>query len=116
MRLFGILIMSCAGLYAGAAAGGPAVYTVGNLHGISPGTEGSVSLEGRKLVFRAGKSVTAVSYADIMDTELGAKTAPATDAPLYKVWKLPKRINPDRVLHQMLTIEFADKEIGRAHV
>ena len=108
MRVLGIL-MICGAAALAAEAGGPAVYTVGNLQGISPGTGGIVVLESRKLVFRSGKSVTAVPYADIMDAELGAKMAPATDAPLYKVWRLPKRISPDRVLHQMLTIEFADK-------
>ena len=106
--LVNILILSCAAAFA-AAGGGPAIYTVGNLEGISPGAEGVVVLEGRKIVFRSGKTVTAIPYTDIVETELGARVTPPDDAPLYKVWRLPKRLSPERVMHQMLTVEFADK-------
>lgn len=108
MRAGVALLLWCTVVFA-AAPGGPALYTVGNLEGISPGAAGIVVLEGRKITFRSGKTTTAVAYTDIQEAELGAKSNPPSDAPLYKVWRLPQRVSPERVLHQMLTLEFADK-------
>jgi hypothetical protein len=108
IRLANILFLSCAAAFA--AGGGPAVYTVGNLEGISPGAEGILVLDAHKVAFRTGKGVVSIPYADIMESELGAKVTPPTDAPLYKVWKLHKRLDPERVIHQMLTLEYADKD------
>jgi hypothetical protein len=107
-----VLLVCCAVVMAG-APGGRAVYTVGNLEGISPGVEGILVLEASNITFRTRKLNTAVAYTDIQEVELGAKSNPPDDAPLYKVWRLPKRVSPERVLRQMLTIEFTDKS-GKA--
>jgi hypothetical protein len=109
MRMLYVLILSCGAALAG-AGGGPAVYVIGNLEGVSPGSEGMLVLEDGKAVFRSGKVVTAIPYSDIRDAELGTKVMPPTDIPLYKVWQLHKRFLTERALHQMLTLEFADKD------
>jgi hypothetical protein len=104
-----VLILSCGAALAG-AGGGPAVYVIGNLEGISPGTDGTLVLEGSKAVFRSGKIVTAISYSDIRNAELGTRVMPPSDIPLYKVWQLHKRLLTERPMHQMLTFEFADQD------
>ena len=105
MRIWLGLCFSVAAL--AASGGGPAVYVVGNLEGISPGAEGMLVLENGKAVFRSGKTVMAVAYADIGSTELGTKLTPPTDIPLYKVWQLHKRFLSEKATHQLLTIEFS---------
>lgn len=67
-------------------------------------------LESSTITFRTRKLNTTIAYKDIQDMELGAKSDPVDNAPLYKVWRLPKRVSPERVLRQMLTIEFTIKD------
>jgi len=115
MRIFGLLILLSAASFAGGNAsansgGGPAVYVIGNLEGISPGAEGMLVLEDTQAVFRSGKSVTAIPYTDIHDAELGTKVMPPSDIPLYKVWQLHKRFLTERAMHQMITFGFTDSE------
>jgi len=90
------------------SAGGPAVYVVGNLDGVSPGAEGILVLEKEQAVFRSGKTVLPMPYADIHNVELGTKVVP-TNAPLYKVWQLHKRL-AERPAQRMVNFEFADKD------
>ena len=92
------------------AGGGPAVYVIGNLGGVSPGAEGMLVLEDDEAVFRSGKVVLSVPYGDIRNVELGTKVLPPTGVPLYKVWQLHKRFLTERPMHQMMNFEFTDKD------
>jgi hypothetical protein len=110
MRI-GLVLLLASGIVFGGAekAGKPAVYVVGNLDQLSPGDEGVFVLDEGKAIFRSAKTVLAIPYADMSDTELGAKVAPPSDIPRYKVWQLHKRF-VDRPMHQMLIVEFVDKK------
>ena len=108
MRTFGVFLLSCVTAFAGASPmGKPAVYVVGNLDNLSPGDEGTLLIEEGKAVFRSGKNVQPVPYAEIHGAELGAKVKPPSDVSPYKVWQLHKKFT-DRPMHQMLTVEFGD--------
>ena len=108
VRIANILLL-CSVASLAAAAGRPAVYTIGNLEGISTGTEGILAVESDTVVFRTGKANMVIPYANIVETELGPEAEPADSAPLYKIWRLHKRLSPERAIHRALTIEFADK-------
>ena len=110
MRIrFLLLLVGGAVLAATNTGGGPAEYVIGNLNGISPGSEGVLALEDNRAVFRSGKAAFAIRYQDIHNAELGAKVNPPADAPAYKVWQLHKRII-NRPVHRMLTMEFVDQQ------
>ncbi len=97
MRI-GLWLLVCGTVLVGAGAstaGRPAAYVVGNLDKLSPGD--------------SGKTVLAIPYADMRNAELGTKVVPPSDVPLYKVWQLHRRF-VDRPMHQMLTVEFGDKD------
>src|SRR6266700_2593534 len=98
MRIAGLLLLACGAAAGAGAAGKPAVYVVGNLDKLSPGDEGVLVLEEGKAVFRSGKTLLPIPYADMRNTELGTKVVPPSDVPLYKVWRLPRRI-VDRPMH-----------------
>lgn len=104
-----LLLTGCAVVAASKTNSAPAVYVVGNVDGISPGAEGILALEDEKAVFRSGKMAVAIRYRDIHAAELGTKLNPPVDAPIYKVWQLHKRF-VGRTTHQMLNLEYADKE------
>jgi len=108
MRIASVLLLISVATFAG-AGGGPAVYVVGNLEGVSPGAEGMLVLEQYQAVFRSGKTVLSVPYGDIRVVELGTKVMPPSGVPLYKVWQLHKRFLAERAMHQMVNFEFADK-------
>jgi hypothetical protein len=97
-----------------ALGGGPAVYVVGNLDGVSPGDEGTLALDRDAVVFRSGKAVLSLRYSAIHNVELGTRVMPPTEAPLYKVWRLPKRFLAERPMRQMVNFQFADKD-GKDH-
>jgi hypothetical protein len=106
-----VFVLSLASAVALAGAGGgPTVYVVGNLEGVSPGEEGTLVLDHNAVVFRSGKTVLSLPYSDIHNVELGTRVMPPSDAPLYKVWRLPKRFLTERAMHQMVNFEFADKD------
>ena len=107
-----VLLASAAAL--ADAGGGPAVYVVGNLGGVSPGDEGTLVLDHDAVVFRSGKTVVSLPYGDIHNVELGTRVTPPSDVPLYKVWRLHKRFLTERPMHQMVNFEFADKD-GNDH-
>ena len=109
MRIASILFLASVAACAG-AGGGPAVYVVGNLEGVSPGAEGMLVIEQDEAVFRSGKIVLSVPYGDIRTVELGTKVMPPSGVPLYKVWQLHKRFLAERSMHQMVNFEFADKD------
>jgi len=109
MRIVSLLLFASVAALAG-AGGGLAVYVVGNLDGVSPGDEGTLVLEHDAVVFRCGNTVVSVPYGDIHNVELGTRVMPPSDAPLYKVWRLPKRFLTERAMHQMVNFEFADKD------
>jgi hypothetical protein len=113
MRIASLLIVASVAALAG-AGGGPAVYVVGNLGGMSPGDEGTLALNHDAVVFRSGKTVLSLPYSDIHNVELGTRVTPPSDTPLYKVWRLPKRFLTERPMHQMVNFEFADKD-GNDH-
>jgi hypothetical protein len=108
MRIASLLLLVSVAALAG-AGGGPAVYVVGNLDGVSPGDEGILVLDREAAVFRAGKTVLSLRYSDIHNVELGTRIMPPTEAPIYKVWRLPKRLLTERPMHQMVNFQFADK-------
>ena len=108
MRIASLVLLASIAALAG-TGGGPAVYVVGNLDGVSPGDEGTLALDHDAAVFRSGKTVLSLRYTDIHNVELGTKVMPSTDAPLYKVWRLPKRFLTERPMHQMVNFHFADK-------
>jgi hypothetical protein len=108
MRSIPILLLSSVVVWAG-SGGGPAVYVVGNLDGVSPGAEGILVLEKEQAVFRSGKIVLPLPYGDIHNVELGTKVKPAS-APLYKVWQLHKRFLTEQPAQRMVNFEFADKD------
>ena len=111
MRI-GLWLLACGTVLVGAGAstaGRPAAYVVGNLDKLSPGDEGVLVLDEGKAIFRSGKTVLAIPYADMRNAELGTKVMPPSDVPLYKVWQLHRRF-VDRPMHQMLTVEFVDKD------
>ncbi|MDP8989125.1 MAG: hypothetical protein M3N41_03465 [Acidobacteriota bacterium] len=108
MRSISLLLLSSAVALAG-SGGGPAVYVVGNLDGVSAGAEGILVLEKEQAVFRSGKVVFPLPYADIHNVELGTKVVPPS-APLYKVWQLHKRLLVERPEQRMLNFEFTDKD------
>ena len=103
-----VLLLASVGALAG-AGGGPTVYVVGNLDGVSPGDEGTLVLDRDTVVFRSGKTVLSLPYSDIHNVELGTRVMPPADAPLYKVWRLHKRFLTERPMHQMVNFQFADK-------
>jgi hypothetical protein len=110
MRIWSLLLLTCGVALAGAKTpGSPAVYVVGNLDGIEPGAEGVLTLDADKAVFRSGKMVFPILYHDIHNAELGTKLNPPVDAPVYKIWQLHKRF-VGRATHQMLNLEYADKD------
>jgi len=109
MRIASLVLMASVAALAG-AGGGPAIYVVGNLGGISPGDEGTLVLQHDAVVFRSGKTVLSLPYSDIHNVELGTRVMPPADAPLYKVWRLPKRFLTERPMHQMVNFAFADKD------
>ena len=109
MRIVSLLLFASVAALAG-AGGGLAVYVVGNLDGVSPGDEGTLVLDHDAVVFRSGNTVVSVPYDDIHNVELGTRVMPPSDAPLYKVWRLPKRFLTERAMHQMVNFEFADKD------
>jgi hypothetical protein len=109
MRVGFLLLLAGGVVFAGAKTGAPAVYVVGNLNGISPGSEGILALDEDKAEFRSGKMTFPILYHDIHNAELGTKLNPPSDAPLYKIWQLHKRF-VGRPVHQMLTVEFVDKD------
>jgi hypothetical protein len=113
MRIASLVLLASMAALAD-AGGGPAVYVVGNLGGISPGDEGTLVLDHDAVVFRSGKTVVSLPYSDIHNVELGTRVTPPSDAPLYKVWRLPKRFLTERPMHQMVNFEFADKD-GNDH-
>ena len=86
------------------------MYVVGNLNGVSPGDEGMLVLDRDAVVFRSRKTVLSLPYSDIHNVELGTRVMPPSDAPLYKVWRLPKRFLTERPMHQMVNFQFADKD------
>lgn len=108
MRIGILFLLVGSVMLAGAnAGGGLAEYVIGNLDGISPGSEGILVLEKSQAVFRSGKISLAIRYRDVHDAELGTKLNPPADVPLYKVWQLHKRF-VNRPVHQMLTLQFVD--------
>src|SRR5579863_9563730 len=108
MRSISILLLSSIVVFAG-SGGGPVVYVVGNLDGVSPGAEGILVLEKDQAVFRSGKTVLPMPYSDIHNVELGTKVVP-TNAPLYKVWQLHKRFLMEHPTQRMVNFDFADKD------
>ncbi len=108
MRSISILLLSSVAALAG-SGGGPAVYVVGNLDGVSAGAEGILVLEKDQAVFRSGKTALPMPYGDIHNVELGTKVVPPS-APLYKVWQLHKRFQSDRPAQRMVNFEFSDKD------
>jgi hypothetical protein len=109
MRIASLLLVASVAALAG-AGGGPAVYVVGNLNGVSPGDEGTLLLDQDAMVFRSGKTALSLPYSDIHNVELGTRVMPPSDAPLFKVWRLPKRFLTERPMHQMVNFTFADKD------
>lgn len=109
MRIAFLVLLASVAALAG-AGGGPAVYVVGNLNGVSPGDEGTLVLDHDAVVFRSGKTALSLPYSDIRNVELGTRVMPPSDAPLYKVWRLPKRFLTERPMHQMVNFQFADRE------
>jgi hypothetical protein len=109
MRIASLLLFTSVVSFA-AAGGGPAVYVVGNLDNVTPGDAGTLVLDHDAVVFRSGKTVLSLPYSDIHNVELGTRVMPPTDAPLYKVWRLPKRFLTERAMHQMINFQFADKD------
>ena len=109
MRIASLVLLASVAALAG-AEGGPAVYVVGNLDGVSPGDEGTLLLDHDAVVFRSGKTVLSLPYSKIHNVELGTRVMPPSDAPLYKVWRLPKRFLTERPMHQMVNFAFADKD------
>ena len=108
MRSITIFLLSSVAAIAG-SGGGPAVYVVGNLDNVSPGAEGILVLEKDQAVFRSGKTVLPMPYADIHTVELGTKVVQPS-APLYKVWQLHKRFQADHPAQRMLNFEITDKD------
>jgi hypothetical protein len=115
MRTFLLLSLACGLAFAG-TGGGPASYVVGNLDQLSPGVEGTLVLEDSQAVFRSGKAVLSIPYADIGNVALGTKSAPPSDIPLYKVWELHKRFLVEHPMHQMLVFEFTAKDGTRQNM
>jgi hypothetical protein len=110
MRIGLIVLLAGELLRAGVIpAGTPAVYVIGNLSGISPGSEGVLALEDSQAVFRSGKTVIPIRYQDLHNAELGTRLNPSAEVPVYKVWQLHKRFST-RSAHQMLILEFLDKD------
>jgi hypothetical protein len=110
MRILSLALLACCAVSAGSkATSAAAVYVVGNLDGISPGSEGILALDEDKAVFRSGKMSFPIRYHDIHSAELGTKLNQPVDAPLYKVWQLHKRF-VGRTAHQMLNLELVDKD------
>jgi len=109
MRIVSLLLFASVAALAG-AGGGLAVYVVGNLDGVSPGDEGTLVLDHDAVVFRSGKTVLSLPYGDIHNVELGTRVMPPADAPVYKVWRLPKRFLTERPMHQMVNFEFTSKD------
>src|SRR5947207_9238278 len=98
MRIVSLVLLASVAALAG-AGGGPAVYVVGNLEGVSPGDEGTLVLDRDAVVFRSGKTALSLPYRDIHNVELGTRVMPPNDAPLYKISRLPKRFLTERTMH-----------------
>jgi hypothetical protein len=88
----------------------PGTYVSGNVTGIDANTGGTLQLpEDNAMVFRAGLASVPVPYASIKSAELGATRTHSSEAPLYKVWSLPKRFT-GKTHTQYLTVAFKGED------
>jgi hypothetical protein len=102
MRFSITFILSC-GL--AIAAGDPrtATYISGNIEGVAANTGATIDVSGEKaLKLNAGEKALEVPYASIANAEAGEVTIVTPESePLYKVWKLHKRILNRKELQQV---------------
>ncbi len=81
-------------------------YVDGNLTGVTPNTGGTLVFSSDKAMqFRSGLATVDVPYSNIVKAELGARQTHSHNAPVYKVWALPKRIGA-KTQTQLLLLEF----------
>lgn len=101
-------------LVCGAAFSAPQSETItyvdGNIAGISPHTGGTLLFsDDASFTFRTKSHTIKVPYSSIGKAELGATLSHSHDAPLYKVWALPKRVFPKKTETQYLTVDFKNE-------
>jgi hypothetical protein len=97
-------VMSCAFLCAEPRPE-TTTYVDGNVATLKPNTGGTlVFSDNNSMVFRTGLTDVSVPYANILRAELGPTQTHSHDAPVYKVWDLPKRLHKTET--QLLVLEY----------
>src|SRR6185437_7794093 len=90
LALFGTVVFGSSAAFA-ATRSESAIYVDGTLSAVSPDTGGTLLFSGvEAMSFRTGLTTVSVSYDSVSRAELGAVHANGNEAPLYKVWELPK--------------------------
>src|SRR5262249_51267070 len=83
-------------------------YVDGNISALKPNTGGTLLFrDNESMLFKTGGAEVSVPYTSIHKAELGASQTHSQEAPLYKVWSLPKRLHKNET--QLLTLEFKNK-------
>jgi hypothetical protein len=91
----------CLGL--SAAGGDPATYTQGTVKGLPLQAQGRIELDGQNLIFHHGSNHLMVPYQNI--TAVDVDIPGGGKEPVYKVWKLHRRLGSDSSLRR-LTVRF----------
>jgi hypothetical protein len=103
MRTFSLISLSlAASLAAFAATSHDAVYSVGDLDGISAGAKGVVRADENTLTFHSGKLTVEMPYSKVIHMELGQRVARSTDTK-HRFWELNKKTE-----HQTILVNFKD--------
>src|SRR5260370_20836537 len=85
-------------------------YIDGNITGVTPNSGGTLIFPNEKgMQFRTGLATVDVPYANITKAELGGKQIHSHNAPVYKVWALPKRLG-SKTQTQLLVLEFKNED------
>lgn len=104
IRTVSLIVLTCGVAFA-APRPETTTYVDGNVSSLKPNTGGTlVFTDDQTMTFRNGLTNVAVPYSDILHAQLSAPQTHSEDAPLYKVWELPKRLHKTEA--QLLTVEF----------
>lgn len=102
-------LLACGLCFAASLAPESSTYVDGNIPSLKPNTGGTlVFTDNSAMTFKTGVAEVAVPYSDIRKAELGATQVHSDSEPLYKVWRLPKRLH--KSASQLLTVDFKNRQ------
>lgn len=104
--------VSCLALCA--AAGDPATYTQGTVKGLPLNTTGKLEMDGQNLVFHHGSNHLSVPYQNI--TGIDVDGAAGAKEPMYKIWKLHKRLGGDSAARRVTVRYAAEPNVNKMMV